>query len=91
METGGRSGAPQTCPQDMQPGEGKPGTLVSLNTWAAEPGYHNLSLVVWLIGCANEAPVVVEGAEMIALVDTGSQMSTLTKGFCTEIGLRILP
>ena len=27
---------------------------------------------------------------MKALVDTGSQISVLTEGFCTEMGLRIL-
>ena len=38
----------------------------------------------------NEAMAVVEGVEMTALVDTGSQISALTERFCTEIGLRIL-
>ena len=28
---------------------------------------------------------------MMALVDTGSQISAFTVGFCTEMGLRILP
>ena len=28
---------------------------------------------------------------MIALVDTGSQISSLTEGFCSEMELRILP
>ena len=28
---------------------------------------------------------------MMALLDTGSQISALTKGFCTEFGLKILP
>ena len=44
-----------------------------------------------LLGQANEAMVVVEGVEMMALVDTGSQVSTLTEGFCSGFGLRILP
>ena len=35
--------------------------------------------------------VVVEGVEMMALMDTGSQVSTLTEGFCSEFRLRILP
>ena len=34
---------------------------------------------------------MVEGVEMIALVDTRSQISALTEGFCTEFGLRFLP
>ena len=44
-----------------------------------------------LFGCANETRVKVEGVEMTALVDTRSQISTLTEGFCNERGLRILP
>ena len=34
---------------------------------------------------------MVEGVEMMALVDTWSQISALTKGFCTEFVLGILP
>ena len=48
---------------------------------AEEPGYHNTSSLVWLIGYYNQATVVVKGVEMMALVDTGSQVSTLTEGF----------
>ena len=54
----------------------------SVNTLAAEPGCHNPSSMVWLIGHANGAAVVVEGMNMMALVDTVSQISALTKGFC---------
>ena len=67
----------------MQPGRGDLGTSSSANTLAAEPGYHNPTPMVHLIGLANEAMVVVEGVEMMALVDTGSQIPTLTEGFCT--------
>ena len=35
--------------------------------------------------------VVVEGVEIMALVDTWSQISALTEGFCMERGLRMLP
>ena len=34
---------------------------------------------------------MVEGVETMALVDTGSQVSTLMGGFCLEFGLTILP
>ena len=51
----------------------------------------NPSLLVWLIGHANEATAVVEGVEMTVLVDIGSQISTHTKEFCSEFGLNILP
>ena len=62
-----------------------------MNKLAVEPRYHNPSPLVWLSGHANKATVVVEGVETMALVDTGSQISALTKGFCLEYGLRILP
>ena len=34
--------------------------------------------------------VVVEGVKMTALIYNGSQISSLTEGFCTEMGVRIL-
>ena len=55
-----------------------------------ESGYHSCDSLVHLLGHANETRVVVEGVEITALVDTGSQISALTEGFCTETGLRIL-
>ena len=33
----------------------------------------------------------MEEMDTTALVDTGSQISALTEGFCNERGLRILP
>ena len=48
---------------------------------AAKPGYHNPSPLVKLTGHSNETTVVVEGVDMIALVDTGSKVSTLTERF----------
>ena len=61
-----------------------------MNTPAMKPGYHNPSPLVWLIGHANEATVVLEGVKTVALGDTGSEISALMEGFCTEFGLRIL-
>ena len=34
---------------------------------------------------------MVQGMEMMTLVDTGSQISTLSEGFFMEVGLQILP
>ena len=65
--------------------------LVGTNKLAAESVYHNPDSLLWLLGHANEAMVVVEGVEMMALVDAGPQISALTEGFCTEMGLKILP
>ena len=54
-----------------------------------ESGYHTPDPLVWQLGCANEVMVVVDRVEALALVDTGSQISAITEGFCTEMGLRI--
>ena len=47
--------------------------------------------VVQLVGCANEAPVVVDGCEVAALVDLGAQVSTISAQLCEELGLEIQP
>ena len=72
----------------MQPSGGDPRTSQSSNKLAAESGYQNPDPLVWLLGHANEAMIVVEGVEILTLVDTGS---ALTEGYSTEMGLRILP
>ena len=64
---------------------------VNTNKLATESRYYSPDALVDLLGCANETRVVVEGVEMTALVKTGSQISGLTEGFCTERGLWILP
>ena len=66
-------------------------TSVSSNKLVAEPRFHNPDLLVWLLGCAKEVAVVVEGIETMAMVVTGSHTSALTEIFCMEMGLRILP
>ena len=91
MKIGGGSRHLQPNPKGTQPQGGEPGKLVSRDKPVAEPGYHNLSLLVWFIGCVNEAMVVVEGVETMALIDTESQVSTLTEEFYSELRLRILP
>ena len=78
-------------PQGTQPSGGEPGKLVSTDKPVAEPEHHNPSLLVQLLNCAYEATGVVEGVGTMALVDTGSKVSTLTEGSCLECGLRILP
>ena len=37
----------------------------------------NPDLVARLVGCTNEAPVVMDGCEVTALVDSGAQVSTI--------------
>ena len=60
--------------------------LVHTKKLVTESRYHNPDLLVWLLGHANEATVVVE---MMSLVDIGSQISSLTEAFCTEMRLKI--
>ena len=71
----------------MQPSGGEPEKLVSMDKLVAEPEYHNPSPLAWLLGHANEATVVVEEVEKMAVVDTRFQVSTLTEGFCSEFGI----
>ena len=47
--------------------------------------------VVQLVGCANKAPVVVDGCEVAALVDLGAQVLTMSVQLCEELGLEIQP
>ena len=49
----------------------------------------NPDLVARLVGCANEAPVVIDGREVTALVDLGAQVSNISAQLCKEIGLEI--
>ena len=53
--------------------------LVTNDKLDAEPGYHNRSPLLQLIVLSSEATVVVEGVEMMALVDTGSKVSTFNR------------
>ena len=58
---------------------------------AAESEYYNPDSLVQLLNHANMTKVMVEGMEIMALMDTGSQISALTEGSCTEMWLKILP
>ena len=44
-----------------------------------------------LVGHANEAPVVVDGREVAALVDLGAQVLTISAQLCEKLGLKIQP
>ena len=45
--------------------------------------------MIHLIGPANEAAVIVEGVQTMALVNTGAQVSTIAKRICRQLGLKV--
>ena len=53
------------------------------------PQYHNPDPLVWLIGTPNESPAVVEGVSITSLVDSGANMTAITKSFAKELQLDI--
>ena len=44
-----------------------------------------------LVGHANEVPVIVDGQEVIALVNLGAQVSNISVQLCEDLGLEIQP
>ena len=74
MKSWGRSQKSPTFPQDIQPTGGGSKTSVITDKPAAESVCHNPDPLVRLIGCLNEATIIVEGVEMTALVDTRAQV-----------------
>ena len=50
-----------------------------------------LNPVAQLVGCANKAPVVIDGCEVAALIDLGAQVSNISAQLCKDLGLKIQP
>ena len=44
-----------------------------------------------LVGHANEVPVVIDGCEVAALIDSGAQVSNINMQLCKDLGLEIQP
>ena len=53
------------------------------------PQYHNPDPLVRLIGTPNESRVEVEGVPITALIDSGANLSAITKSFAKELQLEI--
>ena len=47
--------------------------------------------IAHLVGHSNEAPVVVDGQEVTALIDSGDQVSSISAQFCKDLALQIQP
>ena len=44
-----------------------------------------------LVGHSNEAPMIIDGQEVTALIDLDAQMSSISAQFCKELTLQIQP
>ena len=53
------------------------------------PQYHNPDPLVRLIGTPNESRIEVEGVPITALIDSGANLSAITKSFAEELQLDI--
>ena len=53
------------------------------------PQYHNPDPLVRLIGTPNESQVEVEGFPITALIDSGANLSAITKAYAEELQLEI--
>ena len=47
--------------------------------------------IACLIGCSNEAPVIIDRQEVTALIDLGAQVLRISAQFCEELTLQIQP
>ena len=56
---------------------------------AVKEHYHSPDLITYLIGKANEAKILVDDVECLALVDSGAQFSIITIEFVKKLGLKI--
>ena len=49
--------------------------------------YHNPDPLVRIIGTPNESPAIVEGVPITSLINSGANMSAITKSFVEELQL----
>ena len=47
--------------------------------------------IACLVGCSNEAPVIIDGQEVTALIDFGAQVLSISAQSCKELTLQIQP
>ena len=58
---------------------------------AAPVPFLNPDPISHLVGCSNEAPVIMDGQRMTALIDSGAQDSNISSQFCEDLTLQIQP
>ena len=47
--------------------------------------------ITHLVGCSNEVPVIVDGQEMMTLIDSGAQVSSISSQLYRDLTLQIQP
>ena len=50
--------------------------------------YHNPDPLFWLVGEVNETSVLVEGQEARTLIDSGSQLSSISLAWVKKLNLK---
>ena len=58
---------------------------------AAPFPFLNPDPIAHLVGHSNEAPVIVDGQRVTALIDLGAQVLSISSQFCEDLTLQIQP
>ena len=58
---------------------------------AAPDPFLNPDPITHLVGCSNEAPVIMDGQRVTTLIDSGAQVSSISSQFCEDLTLQIQP
>ena len=58
---------------------------------AAPVPFLNPDPVAYMVGCSNEAPVIMYGQRVTTLIDSGAQVSSISSQFCEDLTLQIQP
>ena len=59
--------------------------------WPEVVPFLNPDPIACLVGCSNEAPVIVDEQRMTSLIDMGAQVSSISSQFCKDLVLQIQP
>ena len=57
----------------------------------AQIPFLNWDPIAHLIGCSNEAPVIIDGQEVAALIDLGAQVLSISAQLCEDLTLQVQP
>ena len=61
--------------------------------WEVTPSipFLNPDPIPHLMGQSNEAPIIVDGQKVIALIDSGAKVSNISSGFCEQMAQKVHP